>query len=44
MGAIETVEGAQITERPALRAGDTVRVHVKCARATKSASRFSRVS
>ena len=29
MGAIETVEQAQITERPAMRTGDTVRVHVK---------------
>ena len=29
MGAIETVERAQITERPAMRTGDTVRVHVK---------------
>jgi len=29
MGAIETVERAQMTERPAMRTGDTVRVHVK---------------
>jgi large subunit ribosomal protein L19 len=29
MGAIEAVERAQITERPAMRTGDTVRVHVK---------------
>lgn len=29
MGAIETVERAQLTERPAMRTGDTVRVHVK---------------
>ena len=29
MGAIETVERAQATERPAIRTGDTVRVHVK---------------
>jgi large subunit ribosomal protein L19 len=29
MGAIETMERAQITERPAMRTGDTVRVHVK---------------
>ena len=29
MSAIETVERAQITERPAMRTGDTVRVHVK---------------
>ncbi len=29
MGAIETVEGAQLAERPAMRSGDTVRVHVK---------------
>jgi large subunit ribosomal protein L19 len=29
MGAIETMEQAQITERPAMRTGDTVRVHVK---------------
>ena len=29
MGAIESVERAQLTERPAMRTGDTVRVHVK---------------
>jgi len=29
MGAIESVERAQVTERPAMRTGDTVRVHVK---------------
>ena len=29
MSAIETVERAQLTERPAMRTGDTVRVHVK---------------
>ncbi|MFB3852533.1 MAG: 50S ribosomal protein L19 [Vicinamibacterales bacterium] len=29
MGAIELVEQSQLTERPAMRAGDTVRVHVK---------------
>ena len=29
MGVIETVEQAQITERPPMKAGDTVRVHVK---------------
>ena len=29
MGAIDTVERAQLTERPAIRTGDTVRVHVK---------------
>jgi large subunit ribosomal protein L19 len=29
MGAIDTVEGAQLVERPAMRTGDTVRVHVK---------------
>ena len=29
MGAIENVERAQLTERPAMRTGDTVRVHVK---------------
>jgi large subunit ribosomal protein L19 len=29
MNAIETVEQPQIVERPALRTGDTVRVHVK---------------
>jgi large subunit ribosomal protein L19 len=29
MGAIETVERAQLAERPAMRSGDTVRVHVK---------------
>ena len=29
MGAIESMERAQLTERPAMRTGDTVRVHVK---------------
>jgi large subunit ribosomal protein L19 len=29
MNAIETVERTQLIERPALKAGDTVRVHVK---------------
>ena len=29
MKAIETVEQAHLTERPAMRSGDTVRVHVK---------------
>jgi large subunit ribosomal protein L19 len=29
MKAIETVETAQITKRPAMKPGDTVRVHVK---------------
>ena len=29
MGAIEAVEQAQLVERPKLRTGDTVRVHVK---------------
>ncbi len=29
MGAIELVEKAQLTERPAMRSGDTVRVHVR---------------
>ncbi len=29
MGVIETVEQPQITERPPMKAGDTVRVHVK---------------
>lgn len=29
MKAIETVEQTQLTERPAMRPGDTVRVHVK---------------
>ena len=29
MSAIELVEKAQLTERPAMRSGDTVRVHVK---------------
>ncbi len=29
MGAIETVERTQMTERPPMKAGDTVRVHVK---------------
>jgi large subunit ribosomal protein L19 len=29
MKAIETVERAQLTDRPAMRSGDTVRVHVK---------------
>lgn len=29
MGAIEQVEKAQLTTRPAMKSGDTVRVHVK---------------
>ena len=29
MGAIEMIEGAQLVERPRLKSGDTVRVHVK---------------
>ena len=29
MGAMEVVEKSQLAERPALKAGDTVRVHVK---------------
>ena len=29
MKAIEAVERAQLTERPSMRSGDTVRVHVK---------------
>jgi large subunit ribosomal protein L19 len=29
MKAIETIEQGQLTERPAMRSGDTVRVHVK---------------
>lgn len=29
MSAIETIERAQLAERPAMRTGDTVRVHVK---------------
>ncbi|HOQ60841.1 MAG TPA: 50S ribosomal protein L19 [Vicinamibacterales bacterium] len=29
MGAIETVEQPQVVDRPAMRTGDTVRVHVK---------------
>jgi large subunit ribosomal protein L19 len=29
MGAIEIVEQAQVTERPAMKSGDTVKVHVK---------------
>src|SRR5512144_1303853 len=29
MGVIETVEQPQLTERPPMKAGDTVRVHVK---------------
>ena len=29
MGAIEIVEKTQVTERPAMKSGDTVRVHVK---------------
>jgi large subunit ribosomal protein L19 len=29
MGAIEMVERPQLTERPAMRSGDTVRVHVR---------------
>jgi len=29
MGAMEVVEQSQLAERPAMRSGDTVRVHVK---------------
>ena len=29
MGAIELVENTQLAERPAMKSGDTVRVHVK---------------
>ena len=29
MGAIEVVEKTQLTDRPAMKSGDTVRVHVK---------------
>ena len=29
MGAMELVEKAQLTEKPAMKSGDTVRVHVK---------------
>jgi large subunit ribosomal protein L19 len=29
MGAIELVEKSQVAERPAMKSGDTVRVHVK---------------
>ena len=29
MGAIETVDKTQLTERPPMKAGDTVRVHVR---------------
>ena len=29
MGAISVVEKAQLTERPQMKSGDTVRVHVK---------------
>src|SRR3989338_6715814 len=29
MGAIEVVEKSQLAERPAMKSGDTVRVHVK---------------
>lgn len=29
MGAVETIDKSQMVERPAMRSGDTVRVHVK---------------
>ena len=29
MGAVETIDKAQMIERPTMRSGDTVRVHVK---------------
>ena len=29
MGVIEVVEGSQLTDRPRMKAGDTVKVHVK---------------
>ena len=38
IGAIELVDKTQMTERPQMKSGDTVRVHVKCVRATRSAS------
>ena len=32
MGAIELVDKTQLTERPDMKSGDTVRVHVNTAR------------
>jgi tRNA (guanine37-N1)-methyltransferase len=37
MGAIELVEKSQLAERPAMKAGDTVKVHVKGARGRQGA-------
>jgi tRNA (guanine37-N1)-methyltransferase len=44
MGAMEVVEQSQLAERPAMKSGDTVRVHVKVAKATRSAFRSSKAS
>ena len=38
MKAIETVERAHLTERPSMRSGDTVRVHVKVREGDKERS------
>ena len=35
MGAIELVEKSQLAERPAMKAGDTVKVHVKVVEGNK---------
>ena len=44
MNAIELVEKSQITTRPNMKSGDTIRVHVKVREGDKDASRFSRAS
>jgi large subunit ribosomal protein L19 len=43
MGAIELVEKSQLAERPAMKAGDTVKVHVKVREGDKGAFRSSGV-
>ena len=42
MKAIEAVEQGQLTERPDIRPGDTVRVHVKVREGRRNGSRCSR--
>src|SRR5436309_12946821 len=40
MGAIELVEQSQLAERPAIKSGDTVRVHVKVREGDKERIQF----
>jgi ribosomal protein L19 len=43
MSAIELVEKSQMTERPPMKSGDTVRVHVKVREGDKERIRSARV-